>query len=125
MPAKVALTGFVIVTLLFITVATLNYFILLSAAHDFNTECRLILLTMEKNGGLTNQVKTELIAKLTNKGFESVTVNGTQSAAFGEQLTLSVSAFYRYKKAISFLQQANMYQYMTYNKTSVSRKVVN
>lgn len=125
MPAKIALTGFVIVTLLFITVAVINYFVLLSAAHDFFTECRLVLLAMEKNGGLTNQMKTELISKLSNKGFTGVTVYGTQNAAFGQPLTLSVSALYRCKKAISFFQQADMYQYMTYDKTSVSRKVVN
>jgi hypothetical protein len=125
MPAKIALTGFVIVTLFFITVAVINYFILLSAAHDFNTECRLVLLSMEKNGGLTNLMKTELSNKLYNKGFISVTVNGTSSASFGEQLTLSVVGIYKYKKTISFLQSADYYQTMTYNKTSVSRKVIN
>lgn len=125
MPSKALIFGIAFVLLIAIFVFMIEIFLPISAKNDLNTICRKALLKMEIDSGLTSIVRDELITNLYGKGFESVVVQGTENAKFGQDITLLVEAEYIYSKLRSILARENITQKMVYNKTTIARKVVN
>lgn len=125
MPARVIVFGMVFIIIMFLLVFTIELFLPLSVKADMNSLCRSEMLRMELEGGLSNHSKSELQSVLTLKGFNNVTVTGTSDAKQGEEINLHVEADYVYSKLTGFLTRADVVQHMTYNKTSVARRVVN
>lgn len=125
MPARIVVTGIILVLLAAFLVCAVEFFLPLSARSEMNICCRSTLLRMEAEGGLSNEAGFDLQTKLYAKGFINVVVNGTDSAKQGEELNLHVEADYIYSRLTSLLTRSDMTQRMIYDKTSISRKVVN
>ena len=125
MPARAIVTGIILVIIMAMLVFTVEFFLPLSAKSDMNIICRRALLKMESSGGLAANDRLELIEELGNKGFIDIDVAGTQNVKQGETLNLYVKAGYRHNKLTSLLTRENHVVLMIYNKSSLSRKVVN
>jgi len=125
MPAKVVVTGIVIVVTAAILVFIVEFFLPLSMKSDMDIICRDTLLKMESAGGLTSGEKQDMEDELAAKGFQNVTVNGTESARQGGSLRLSVEVDYTFDKMTALFVRNMVTQHMSYDKTSMSRKVVN
>ena len=125
MPAKVILTGIILVILSAILVSMIEFFIPLSAKSDMNVYCRSALLKMEIEGGLSQQDKDTLQTELLSKDFTNITINNTTGAKQGDKLNLDVEADYVYSKLSGLFIRQTTVQHMIYDKTAVARKVIN
>lgn len=125
MPAKVIVTGIILVILIAFLVFSVEFFIPLSAKSDMNICCRNFMLKMEINGGVSNQMKLDLKANLDSRGFDNIKIEGTEAAKQGEELMLCVEADYIYAKLTGIFKRVNVSQHMIYKKTTTARKVVN
>ena len=125
MPVRVIVTGIILLIMVSMLVFTVEYFLPLSVKSDMNILCRNTLLDMETSGGLIEQDKLRLQTELLGIGLVNVIVTGAGSARYGESLNLRVEADYAYNRLSSLLSRINAVQHMRYDKTSISRRVVN
>lgn len=117
--------GFLIVLIVIMVVYVVEFFIPLSAKADFDNYCRCALIRMEIAGGLEASNTSSLNNKLTARGFNSISINGTSSAKQGELLTIEVEAFYKYNKLVGFLSRIDTNVRMYYKKASIARRIIN
>lgn len=125
MPAKAITFSILLVIMITVTVSTLELFFPLAARADMNMLCRKCLLQMELNGGISLAIKDELYQKLSARGFRDIVVQGTESAGYGEEISLVVEAVYKYNTINGLFLRTEVGQHMRYEGTSLSRKVVN
>ena len=125
MPARVVLSGMILVVFAAFLVFTVEFFIPLSAKMDMNMYCRNLILKMEMEGGLSDQASQDLHERLMEKGFRNIYIDGTKSAKQGEQITLRVEAEYIYSKMTTLFTRTDAVRRMVYEKASISRKVIN
>lgn len=125
MPSRVIVTGIVLVIMVAMLVFTVEFFLPLSMKGDMNILCRQTLLKMETAGGLSDSDRQELIEELQDKGFRNVSAVGTRRAKQGEKLNLKVEVQYDYSKLTMLFSRDMQSQLMVYDKSSLSRRVVN
>ena len=125
MPARVIVTGILLVTITALLVFIVEFFLPLSMKSDMNMICRNTLLKMEAAGGLSDQDKSELQLQLQNKGFIEIFITGTQKVKQGDSLNIHVEAQYTGSRLTALLKRETVRQLMVYDKTSLSRRVVN
>jgi hypothetical protein len=125
MPAKVVISGFMLVVMAALLVFTVEFFLPLSAKSDMNVLCRSALLKMENEGGMSDSMKAGLKNELESRGFENILINGTANAKQGSELNLHIEAEYRYSRLVSLFTRTAFTQHMIYEKTAMSRKVIN
>lgn len=125
MPVKAVVFAVLMVLMISLTVSMAELVIPLSARAEMNTQCRRTLLNMEVRGGLKSEDKRILEDTLDRIGFSKISVTGTESAKFGEEILLKVEADYRYSRLMGLFSRNETEQKMKYEKISVSRKVVN
>lgn len=109
----------------FMLVYMVEFFIPLSAKGDIDMLCRNTLLQMENAGGLSSSKKQELRSDLEGIGLTNVTIIATENARQGELLTLRVEGDYTYNGITGFLSRGEVTHAMVYDKSTMSRKVVN
>ncbi|NJD02982.1 MAG: hypothetical protein FIA99_10410 [Ruminiclostridium sp.] len=125
MPSRVIVTGIILIIIVAMLVFSVEFFLPISIKGDMNILCRKTLLGMETAGGLKEDDRQELVTELQNIGFTNISVSGTQSAKQGEILNLRVEAEYGYSRlTMLFLREVHSLL-MVYDKSSLSRKVVN
>ena len=125
MPSKVVVTGIILVVMVAMLVFVAEFFLPLSMKSDMNILCRTTLLKMEVEGGLVEQESLQLQTELQEKGFINVFVSGTGYVKQGEQLNLRVDADYSYSRLSALFIRSTTVQHMSYDKTSMSRRVIN
>ena len=125
MPSRVIVTGIILVIIVAMLVFAVEFFLPLSIKSDMNILCRRTLLKMETAGGLTENDRHELVTDLQDKGFLNITASGTQSAKQGEILNLHVEVQYNHSKLTMLFSREAQSLRMVYDKSSLSRKVVN
>lgn len=125
MPSRVIVTGIILIVIVAMLVFTVEFFLPLSMKSDMNILCRKTLLKMETAGGFTENDRQELVAELQNIGFSNISASGTQHARQGVTLNLRVEAQYDYSRLTMLFARNVHSQRMIYDKTSLSRKVVN
>lgn len=125
MPARVVVSGMLLIILATFLVATVEFFLPLSAKCDMNSACRAALLRMEADGGLPKEAELDLALKLSGMGFCDIIIDGTASAKRGEEMKLHVEADYSYSRISGLFTRTVTKQRMVYDKTSVSRRVIN
>lgn len=125
MPARAVVTGVILVIMLSLSVYLFEFFLPLSAKADFDTACRDSLLRMENGGGLDGGDCGELQDELEAAGFTNIVVNATAGARQGEQLTLHVEGDYSWNRLTELFKREDRDIRMIYEKTTMSRKVVN
>ena len=125
MPSRVIVTGLILIIIVAMLVFTVEFFLPLSIKGDMNILCRRTLLKMETAGGLAENDRQELVAELQSKGFSDISASGTQSAKQGEILNLRVEVQYDYNRLTMLFSREVHSLLMIYDKSSLSRKVVN
>ncbi len=125
MPVKPLVTGIMLVIVVFLLVYMVEFFIPLSAKGDIDMLCRNALLQMENAGGLSSSGKLALKSELEGMGLDNVTISATENARQGGLLTLRVEGDYTYSGIIGFLSRGEVTLRMVYDKSTMSRKVVN
>lgn len=102
-----------------------EFFIPLSVKGDIDMLCRNALLQMENSGGLTASGRMALKSELEGMGLENVTISATENVRQGGLLTLRVEGDYTYSGITGFLNRGEVTLRMVYDKSTMSRKVVN
>jgi hypothetical protein len=125
MPSKVIVTGIILIVMVAMLVFVVEFFLPLSMKSDMNFLCRNTLLKMEVEGGLLEQERLQLQTGLREKGFDNISVSGTGNIKQGGLLNLCVEADYSYSRLSSLFIRGTVVQHMSYDMTSMSRKVVN
>ncbi|HEX2945145.1 MAG TPA: hypothetical protein VHT96_04245 [Clostridia bacterium] len=125
MPVKAVVTGVILVIMVFLLVYAVEFFLPLSAKADLDTACRDTMLRIENSGGLNGGVRGELQAELESAGFSNIEIDATGSARLGEKLTLHVEGDFSWNRFTDLFQREEQVIRMVYEKTTVSRKVVN
>ena len=125
MPVKAIVTGIVLVIMVTLLVYMVEYFLPLSMKAELDMLCRSALLQMENSGGLSSDEKQRLRSDLEEKGLEEVVVTATSDARQGSMLTLYVEGYYTCNKLTALFRREDIKIRMTYNKSSMSRRVVN
>lgn len=125
MPSRVIVTGIILVIIVTMLVFTVEFFLPLSIKSDMNILCRRTLLKMETTGGLMENDRQELVKELGDMGFSNISATGTLSAKQGLVLNLKVEAEYKLSRLTALLTRKAYSQVMVYNKSVLSRKVVN
>lgn len=125
MPSRVIVTGIILVIIAAMLVFSVEFFLPLSMKSDMNILCRKTLLQMETAGGLREYDRQELVSELRERGFTNILASGTQNAKQGELLNLRVEAQYEYSRLAMLFVRNMQIQRMVYDKSSLSRKVVN
>jgi len=125
MPVKAIVTGILLIIMVFLLVNFIEYFLPLSVKADLDMLCRSALLKMENAGGLSAEDREALRTGLEEKGLTGVVITATSGARQGGMLTLRVEGDYTYSKIQSLLRRENVTVRMVYDKSTMSRKVVN
>lgn len=125
MPAKVIVTGVILVIMVSLLVYFVEFFLPLSAKADLDIACRDTLLRMENAGGLGGSMRDELREELETAGFANIVINAAPSVRQGERLTLHVEGDYRWNRFTDLFKREDQIIRMVYEKTTMSRKVVN
>lgn len=125
MPVKAIVTGILLIIMVFLLVNFIEYFLPLSVKADLDMLCRSALLKMENNGGMSTSDRETLHMGLEDRGLTNVEITATSSARQGDILTLRVEGDYTYSKITSLFRRENVSVRMVYDKSTMSRKVVN
>lgn len=125
MPARAVVTGVILVIMVSLLVYFIEFFLPLSAKADLDIACRDSLLRMETGGGLDGDDRRELQEELESAGFTGIAINATASARQGERLTLHVEGDYSWNRLVDLFKREDRDIRMIYEKTTISRKVVN
>jgi len=123
--SKVVVTGVVLVILTALIVFLVEFFVPVSMKSDMNTFCRSVIMKMEIEGGLSAEVKAELIDKMRNRGFKNITVTGSEYAKYGDEMNLRVEADIEFSRLMHLFGRTSVAHRVVYDKTFIARKVVN
>jgi len=125
MPVKPVVTGIMLILAVAMIVYLVEFFIPLSVKADIDILCRSALLKMENAGGLSESEKRELKVCLEGKGLTGVVIYATENARQGEMLTLRVEGDYTYSRLAGLFSRRDQTIRMIYDKSAMSRRVVN
>jgi len=125
MTIKPVVTGIMFILVVVIIVYLVEFFVPLSAKADFDMLCRSALLRMENAGGLSDSEKQELRSELEDKGLSGIVINATENAGQGELLRLRVEADFSCSRLTGLFRREDVTIRMVYDKSAMSRKVVN
>jgi hypothetical protein len=125
MPVRAIVTGITIIIILVLTVFCVEFFVPLSAKIEMNICCRNALLSMEAQGELTGEKRQSLNDRLASAGFEGNAIEASSEVMYGEEINLHVEASYTYKKFTGLFSREDVTQCMIYDRTAISRRVVN
>lgn len=125
MPVKAIVTGILLIIMVFLLVNFIEYFLPLSVKADLDMICRSALLKMENDGGLSAGDRDTLRAGLEENGLTDIVITASSGARQGGMLTLRVEGDYTYSKITSLFRRENVAVRMVYDKSTMSRKVVN
>jgi hypothetical protein len=123
--AEIIIIAFVLIVLFASVVFLIQFFIPIAVNLNMNTDCRNAMLLMENNCGLSSIDINNLKDKLTARGLTNITIEAPTDAKQGDEITLDVEADYVYMKKFSLFVNSNVTQHMTFNKTTMARKVIN
>lgn len=109
----------------FLLMYMVEFFVPLSAKGDIDMICRNALLQMENSGGMNTSARMALKSELEGMGLKNVTIAATENARQGGVLTLRVEGDYTYNGITGFFNRGEITLRMVYEKSTMSRKVVN
>lgn len=124
MSARVVVTGVLLVFVMLVVVFMVEMMVPLSVYADFSELCRIALIRMEAIGGMNIEIEEDLSNRLLALNLTNIMIQGTQHAKYGETVRLQVTATIKNHEMVSLLQRALQYRYVSYDKTSVSRRII-
>lgn len=122
---KSVIVGVVLVIMVAMLVVSIEFFVPLSAKSELNSIGRRALLKMEDNNGLTPVDIAALSMELSSIGFTDILIGAPEIAVKGQEITLDISANYRYSRLSGLFSRENIDQLMIYRKTTIARRVTN
>jgi hypothetical protein len=125
MAVRPVIMGITLIFMVFLLVFLVEYSVPLSVKADADMICRRALLRMENAGGLSSSDRQALKAELEQKGLTGVAITASSGAKQGGLLTLHVEGDYTFSKITSLFKRDDVKYRFVYDKTSMSRKVVN
>lgn len=125
MPVKAIVTGILLIIMVFFLVNFIEYFLPLSVKADLDMLCRSTLLKMENDGELSSSDKQTLQLGLAENGLTDIVITATPGTKQGGMLTLHVEGDYTYSKTTALFRREDVSVRMVYDKSTMSRKVVN
>lgn len=125
MAVKPVVTGIILIFTVFLLVCFIEYFIPLSVKVDVDMVCRQALLRMENAGGLSGSDRQTLRMELEKRGLTGIVITASSGAKQGGLMTLHVEGDYTSSRITSLFMRDDVKHRMVYDKTSMSRKVVN
>jgi len=125
MAAKIVVFAIALIFMVSMLVFCTEFFLPISIKADADMICRGVLLEMENAGGLSEDGAEKLCERLEEIGLTDVKVTATENAMRGDKLTLKVEAVYTYSKLTAPLKREDTSVRIVYDKTAISRKVVN
>ena len=125
MAVRPVIMGITLIFTVFLLVFLVEYFIPLSVKADADMVCRRALLRMENAGGLSSSDRQALRTELEQKGLTGVTITASSGAKQGGLLTLRVEGDYAFSRITSLFKRDDVKYRFVYDKTTMSRKVVN
>jgi len=125
MAIKPVATGIMLVLVAVILIYMVEFFIPLSVKADIDMLCRNALLRMENTGGLSDSDIQELKSELEDKGLTGVVIYATENAKQGELLKLRVEGDFTYSRLTGLFRREDTTVRMVYEKSAMSRRVVN
>ncbi len=125
MPHRIVVFGVLTVVVIALVVMLVESFLPLSFKIEMNIECRKSLLEMESAGGLDNIGLNSLEERLSEKGFYNISITAPENAKQGDEIRLKVEADYKYSKFQSVFSRQDVVSHLIYDKTTMSRKVIN
>lgn len=125
MAVKPVVTGIILIFTVFLLVYFIEYFIPLSVKADVDMVCRQALLRMENAGGLSDSDRQALRMKLEKRGLTGIVITASSGAKQGGLMSLHVEGDYTFSRITSLFMRDDVKHRLVYDKTSMSRKVVN
>lgn len=125
MPIKAIVTGVLLIIMVFLLVNFIEYFLPLSVKADLDMLCRSTLLKMENDGELSSSDMNSLRSGLEENGLTNIVIEPQPSVKQDRMLTLHVEGDYIYSKTTSLFRRKDVTVRMVYDKSTMSRKVVN
>ncbi len=113
--------------LILITVLSMQ-FILFSVPifqrMTFDALCHQTLMQMDHDGGLTAASYSRLETDLLSRGFDNPIIHGSSNVAFGDEISLYVSAEITTSAFVSPAEQAMTKRQLLYENTVISRHLI-
>lgn len=122
--AQIIVFAVCFVVLLTILVSCIEYFIPVNKYATMKEISRKTLFKVEQSGGLSVTDKNNLITNLSNIGLTNVTVVGTATSKYSNDITFRVEADFIYSKLTLFTRN-NVTEHFIYDRTMVQKKVTN
>lgn len=127
MAVKAIVTGVLLILAVILMVNFTEYFLPLSVKADLDMVCRSALLRMENAGRMSKDEMNALEAELEKIGLTNINFseNSLSYVKQGGKLTLRVEGDYTYNRITSLFKREDVTVHMVYDKTTMSRRLVN
>lgn len=116
-----------LVLMLFIVVAIINYAVILHVKLEFDLCCQQVFWHCEQNEGLGAEEQEALMADLSAKGFEAISIEAPAKGSIskGEKIVFSVTANKEVSTCMTLLKTEKSKQAFVYKQLIVGRRIVN
>lgn len=127
MAVKAIVTGVLLILMVILMVNFTEYFLPLSVKADLDMLCRSALLRMENAGRMSKDEMDALSLELEKIGLTNINIseNSLSYVKQGGKLTLRVEGDYTYNRITSLFKREDVTVHMVYDKTTMSRRLVN
>lgn len=127
MAVKAIVTGVLLILMVILMVNFTEYFLPLSVKADLDMLCRSALLRMENAGRMSKDEMDALSLELEKIGLTNINFSDKSLSYVkqGGKLTLRVEGDYTYNRITSLFKREDVTVHMVYDKTTMSRRLVN
>lgn len=125
MAERAVVTAVILLVTICICLYMVEVFVPIGKNMDFRDICRNYLMKMEYCSGLSRDDLSALKDRLEESGFCNVTATAPGSAKAGERISLHVRAEYIRDGLSGIFKREPTAHSMTYERTTVARKVIN
>lgn len=127
MAVKAIVTGILLILMVILMVNFTEYFLPLSVKADLDMLCRSALLRMENAGRMSKDEMDALSLELEKIGLTNINFSDKSLSYVkqGGKLTLRVEGDYTYNRITSLFKREDVTVHMVYDKTTMSRRLVN
>ncbi|MBP1757499.1 MAG: hypothetical protein H6Q62_355 [Firmicutes bacterium] len=120
---KAIVLAFSIVLLLVISMQFFLYSLPFFQRIDFDAVCHRALMRMDRDGGLTPDTKSLLVADLIARDYTGIDIHATSKATFGQDMLLNVHAHLKTRHLSSLLQMEIVNRIFTYENIILCRRI--
>jgi hypothetical protein len=120
---KAIILAFSIVLLLVISMQFLLYSLPFFQRIDFDAVCHRALMRMDRDGGLTIDAKSLLVADLIARDYTGIDIHNTYNATFGQDMLLNVHVHFKTRQLSPMLYMEVVNRIFTYENIILCRRI--